>query len=106
MRGSYNTARAVLPHFKQQKSGRILIISPPIYSRFFRGKVLLPLQPQLSPPWRSGYSPLLPLGQVGYAMTKVGMTVLVHGLAEELKDTGVAITALWPATAIGAHFMK
>jgi NAD(P)-dependent dehydrogenase (short-subunit alcohol dehydrogenase family) len=75
MRGSYNTVRTVLPIFKQQKSGRILIISPPIYSRFFRGKV-------------------------GYAMTKVGMTVLVHGLAEELKDTGVAITALWPATAI------
>lgn len=29
------------------------------------------------------------------------MTVLVHGLAEELKGTGVAITALWPATSIG-----
>jgi len=39
--------------------------------------------------------------QVAYAITKVGMTVLVHGLAEELKGTGLAITALWPATAIG-----
>ncbi len=42
------------------------------------------------------------LAQVAYAMTKVGMTVLVHGLAEELKDSAVAITALWPATAIGS----
>lgn len=75
MRGSYHMVRTVLPHFRQQKSGRFLLISPPIYSRFFRGKV-------------------------AYAMTKVGMTVLVHGLAEELKDSGVAITALWPATAI------
>ncbi len=47
-------------------------------------------------------NPIWWLGQVAYAMTKVGMTVLVHGLAEELKDSGVAITALWPATAIGS----
>jgi citronellol/citronellal dehydrogenase len=40
--------------------------------------------------------------QVAYTMTKVGMTVLVHGLAGELKDLGVAITALWPTMAIGS----
>jgi len=75
MRGCYHTVQTVLPHFRKQGSGRFLLVSPPIYSRFFRGKV-------------------------AYAITKVGMTVLVHGLAEELKGTGLAITALWPATAI------
>lgn len=41
-------------------------------------------------------------GKTAYAIGKVGMTVLMHGLALELKDSNpeVAVTALWPATAI------
>lgn len=75
IRGCYATIQEVLPHMLAQKRGRILIVSPPIYSRFFRGKT-------------------------SYAIGKVGMTVLVHGLANELVNTGVAISALWPATTI------
>jgi NAD(P)-dependent dehydrogenase (short-subunit alcohol dehydrogenase family) len=37
--GLYASVQAVLPHFKQNGwKGRIIVVSPPIYSRFFRGK--------------------------------------------------------------------
>lgn len=75
VRGAYSMVQHVLPHFLQQHSGNIIFVSPPIYNRFFRGKT-------------------------PYAITKVGMTVMVHGLANELKGTGVSISTLWPATAI------
>ncbi len=57
--------------------GRIVVVCPPIYSRFFRGKP-------------------------AYAMGKVGMSVLVKGLAMDWEregrvSDGRAITGLWPA---------
>jgi NAD(P)-dependent dehydrogenase (short-subunit alcohol dehydrogenase family) len=37
--GLYGTVQACLPHFKNQGwKARIIVVSPPIYSRFFRGK--------------------------------------------------------------------
>lgn len=37
--GLYATVQAALPHFgKNGWKGRIVVVSPPIYSRFFRGK--------------------------------------------------------------------
>ncbi|CAH1783674.1 unnamed protein product [Owenia fusiformis] len=75
VRGAYVMVQKVLPYFIEQGSGKILLVAPPIYSRFFKGKT-------------------------PYSITKVGMTVLVHGLANELKGTGVSVTALWPATGI------
>ncbi|KAM0665504.1 hypothetical protein ACQRIT_006371 [Beauveria bassiana] len=81
--GLYATIQAALPHLTQTPStsgGRILVVSPPIYSRFFRGKT-------------------------AYAMGKVGMSVLTKGLAMDfvrqgLVARGTAITSLWPAVAI------
>ncbi|XP_070574517.1 hydroxysteroid dehydrogenase-like protein 2 [Ptychodera flava] len=81
VRGAYCMVQEILPKFIEQKSGKILLVSPPIYSRFFKGKT-------------------------PYSVGKVGMTVLVHGLANELQDTGVSITALWPATGIKSHVTK
>ncbi|XP_060076409.1 hydroxysteroid dehydrogenase-like protein 2 [Ylistrum balloti] len=77
-RGAYIMVQEVLPHFLEQKSGKIILVSPPIYNRFFKGKTT-------------------------YAMSKVSMTVLVHGLANELQGTGVSVSALWPATVIRSH---
>lgn len=77
-RGAYIMVQEVLPHFLKQKSGKIILVAPPIYSRFFKGKTT-------------------------YSMSKVAMTVLVHGLARELHGTGVSISALWPATVIRSH---
>jgi NAD(P)-dependent dehydrogenase (short-subunit alcohol dehydrogenase family) len=77
--GLYGTIQASLPQFKKQEwKGRIIVVSPPIYSRFFRGKT-------------------------AYAMGKVGMSVLTKGLAMDFVREGkkdMAITSIWPAVAI------
>ncbi|KAI3333344.1 hypothetical protein F4824DRAFT_472154 [Ustulina deusta] len=76
--GLYGTIQASLPHLKKHGNGRIIVVSPPIYSRFFRGKT-------------------------AYAMGKVGMSVLTKGLAMDLQRQGLtdmAITSIWPASAI------
>lgn len=75
--GLYGTVQAALPHFKANGwKGRIIVVSPPIYSRFFRGKT-------------------------AYAIGKVGMSVLTKGLAMDFVREGrkeMAITSIWPAT--------
>jgi NAD(P)-dependent dehydrogenase (short-subunit alcohol dehydrogenase family) len=77
--GLYGTVQAALPHFKKNGwKGRIIVVSPPIYSRFFRGKT-------------------------AYAMGKVGMSVLTKGLAMDFERQGrkdMAITSIWPAVSI------
>ena len=81
IRGAYGAIQSVLPHMLQQKSGRIILVSPPIYSRFFKGKT-------------------------PYSVGKVGMTVLVHGLASEIQETGVSVSALWPATTVESQVTR
>jgi NAD(P)-dependent dehydrogenase (short-subunit alcohol dehydrogenase family) len=81
--GLYGTIQAALPHLKHEKKGRIIVVSPPIYSRFFRGKTV-------------------------YAMGKVGMSVLTKGLAMDFERQGftdMAITSIWPA-AVGEDCWK
>ena len=73
--GLYAVVQAALPHLKKSRQGRIVVVSPPIYSRFFRGKT-------------------------AYAMGKVGMSVLTKGLAMDFVREGLddmAITSIWPA---------
>jgi NAD(P)-dependent dehydrogenase (short-subunit alcohol dehydrogenase family) len=71
--GLYAAVHAALPHLARN-AGRIVVVSPPIYSRFFRGKT-------------------------AYAMGKVGMSVLTKGLAMDFarEESDMAITSLWPA---------
>lgn len=82
--GLYAAVHAALPHLKKSTGGgRIVVVSPPIYSRFFRGKT-------------------------AYAMGKVGMSVLTKGLAMDLErqglvrhgEGGMAVTSIWPAVAV------
>ncbi|THC94490.1 hypothetical protein EYZ11_006013 [Aspergillus tanneri] len=77
--GLYASVQAALPEFEKNGwKGRIVVVSPPIYSRFFRGKT-------------------------AYAMGKVAMSVLTRGLAMDFIRGGhenMAITSLWPATSI------
>jgi len=74
--GLYGTIQATMPVFEKQGwKGRIIVVSPPIYSRFFRGKT-------------------------AYAMGKIGMSVLTIGLAMDYEREGrndMAITSIWPA---------
>jgi NAD(P)-dependent dehydrogenase (short-subunit alcohol dehydrogenase family) len=77
--GLYGTIQASLPQFEKQNwKARIIVVSPPIYSRFFRGKT-------------------------AYAIGKVGMSVLTKGLAMDWEREGkseMAVTSIWPAAAI------
>lgn len=82
--GLYGAVQASLPHLKKSSvGGRIVTVSPPIYSRFFRGKT-------------------------AYAMGKVGMSVLTKGLAMDFErqglvrngEGGMAVTSIWPAVSI------
>lgn len=61
-RGLYAVIQSVLPIYNAQKTGKFVVVSPPIYSRFFRGKT-------------------------AYAMTKVAMSVLAMGLAMDFKKS-------------------
>lgn len=75
--GLYAAVQAALPYFaKGGWRARVIVVSPPIYSRFFRGKT-------------------------AYAMGKVGMSVLTKGLAMDWVREGrpdMAITSIWPAS--------
>lgn len=79
--GLYKAAQTILPVFASQGQngeGRIIVVSPPIYSRFFRGKT-------------------------AYAMGKVAMSVFTKGLAMDWIRDGrkdMAVTSIWPAVAI------
>ena len=74
--GLYAAIQACLPHFEAAGwNGRIIVVSPPIYSRFVRGKT-------------------------AYAMGKFGMSTLTIGLGMDFVRQGrtnMAITSLWPA---------
>jgi len=80
-RGTFLTSQAALPHLrKSAKEGRnphILMLSPPLS---MKGKWLKP--------------------HLAYTMAKYGMSMCVLGLAEELKQDGIGVNALWPRTAI------
>lgn len=76
-RGFYKVVQVLLPIFNQQQFGRIVSVSPPIYSRFFKGKT-------------------------AYSMTKIAMSVLAIGMSTELFNNQ-AITCLWPATGIKSY---
>ncbi len=77
VRGTFATSQACLPHLLQSSNPHILNLSPP---------------PDLHPKWFKDH--------VAYTMAKYGMSLCVLGMAEEFRDQGVAVNALWPATAI------
>ncbi len=76
-RGTFACTQACLPHLARSANAHVLNLSPPL---------------ELSPRW---FAP-----HVAYTMAKYGMSMCVLGMAEELKDRGVAVNALWPRTII------
>ena len=81
VRGTFLTSQAAVPHLRESaKAGRnphILTLSPPL---------------SMSPKWFKNH--------VAYTMSKYGMSMCVLGMAEEFKQDGIAVNALWPRTAI------
>lgn len=78
VRGTFLTSQHCLPHLLESANPHVLNIAPPL---------------NLDPRW---FAP-----HVAYTMAKYGMSLCVLGMAEEFRDRGVAVNALWPRTAIG-----
>lgn len=76
-RGTFLTSKLCLPHLLKASNPHILNISPPL---------------DMSPQWFADH--------VAYTMAKFGMSMCVLGMAEEFRNQGVAVNALWPRTTI------
>lgn len=76
-RGTFLCSQACLPHLEKAANPHILTLSPP---------------PNLKPEWFKSH--------VAYTISKYGMSLCVLGMAEEFKDSGIAVNALWPRTVI------
>jgi citronellol/citronellal dehydrogenase len=77
VRGTFAASQACMPHLKQASNPHILVLSPP---------------PRLAKEWFSQH--------LAYTMSKFGMSLCVLGMAEEFREDGVAVNALWPRTII------
>jgi citronellol/citronellal dehydrogenase len=76
-RGTFLLSKTAIPHLRQSANGHILTLSPPI---------------NLAPHWAGS--------SLAYTIAKYGMSLCTLGLAEELKDAGIAANSLWPRTTI------
>jgi citronellol/citronellal dehydrogenase len=81
VRGTFVCAQACLPHLiaaaKMGRNPHVLTLSPPL---------------NMDAKW---FAP-----HVAYTMAKYGMSMCVLGMAEEFREVGVAVNALWPRTVI------
>jgi citronellol/citronellal dehydrogenase len=76
-RGTFATTQACLPFLAKAPNPHVLMLSPPL---------------SMKARW---FAP-----HVAYTMAKYGMSLCVLGMAEELRDQGIAVNALWPRTVI------
>jgi citronellol/citronellal dehydrogenase len=74
-RGAYAVTEAFLPTMKEQKSGHVIMMSPPV---------------DLS---------VVP-GHIAYMISKFGMTMIAQGITEEFPEYNIYGSALWPKTII------
>ena len=81
VRGTFLASQAAIPHLRASaEAGRnphILTLSPPL---------------SMKAKWFQHH--------VAYTMAKYGMSMCVLGMSEEFRETGIAVNALWPRTAI------
>lgn len=77
VRGTFLMSKACIPHLKKVSNPHILTLSPPL---------------DLQPKWFGAH--------LAYTMSKYGMSMIMMGLAEELKPHRIAANALWPRTTI------
>ena len=76
-RGTFAASQACLPHLLRAENPHILTLSPPL---------------SLAPRWFGNH--------VAYTIAKYGMSLCVLGMAEEFRERGVAVNALWPRTVV------
>lgn len=82
-RGSFMVAKYAIPHLAKASNPHILSLSPPL---------------DMNEKWFAGH--------VAYSMAKFGMSMVVLGLAGELRSAGIAVNALWPRTTIATAAIK
>ncbi|MET0923239.1 MAG: NAD(P)-dependent oxidoreductase [Xanthobacteraceae bacterium] len=82
-RGSFMVSKYAIPHLEKAKNPHILMNSPPL---------------ELREKWFAG--------STGYSIAKYGMSLVVLGLAGELRAKGIAVNALWPRTTIATAAIK
>lgn len=84
-RGTFLCSQKALPHLLKSANPHILNLAPPLHST-------------LQAKW---FAP-----HVAYTMAKYGMSLCVLGMAEEFREQGVAVNALWPKTAIDTEAIR
>ncbi len=83
VRGTFFMSQACIPHLKKAHNPHILNLSPPL---------------NLDARWLAPH--------LAYTMSKYGMSLIIMGLAEELKQYRIAANALWPKTTIATAAVK
>jgi citronellol/citronellal dehydrogenase len=82
-RGSLLVSKLVIPHLERAANPHILMLSPPL---------------DMKEKWFAPHTP--------YSIAKFGMSLLVLGLAGELRGKGIAVNALWPRTIIATAAVR
>ncbi len=76
-RGTFVVSKWAIPHLQKAANPHILMISPPL---------------DMKEKWFAPHT--------AYTIAKFGMSLVVLGLAGELRGKGIAVNALWPRTVI------
>ncbi len=76
-RGTFVVSKFAIPHLAKAANPHILMMSPPL---------------DMKEKWFAPHT--------AYSMAKFGMSMVVLGLAGELRPQGIAVNALWPRTLI------
>jgi citronellol/citronellal dehydrogenase len=82
-RGTFMVSKYAIPHLAKAANPHILMNSPPLDMR---------------EKWFAGTT--------AYSIAKYGMSLVVLGLAGELREKGIAVNALWPRTTIATSAIK
>jgi citronellol/citronellal dehydrogenase len=76
-RGTFVVSKWAIPYLSKANNPHILMLSPPL---------------DMKEKWFAPHT--------AYSMAKFGMSLVVLGLAGELREQGIAVNALWPRTVI------
>src|SRR4249919_513515 len=76
-RGTFMVSKHAIPYLVRAENPHILMLSPPL---------------DMAEKWFAPHA--------AYSMAKFGMSLVVLGLAGELRPKGIAVNALWPRTVI------
>src|SRR5712672_59458 len=82
-RGTFMVSKYAIPHLEKARNPHILMNSPPL---------------DVQEKWFAG--------STAYSIAKYGMSLVVLGLAGELRAKGIAVNALWPRTTIATAAIK